>query len=139
MVEFFRQGLGAGFARYRPMRFLCAGGIATVSHWLLMAILIALGVPELPATAAGSVAGALVNFFSQRHLTFHDRRVTHLAVWPYVLACLLSWLINASVFHIGFAWAEWPVAIAQGLATLVAALASYFLYGRLVFRQGGKA
>lgn len=139
MVEFFTQGLGAGFARHRPMRFLCAGGIATLSHWLLMAILIALGVPELPATVAGSVAGALVNFFSQRHLTFRDRRVTNMAVWPYVLACLLSWLINAWVFHLGFAWAGWPVAIAQVLATLMAALASYFLYGRLVFRQGGKA
>jgi putative flippase GtrA len=104
-----------------------------------MAFLIALGVPELSATVAGSVAGALVNFFAQRDLTFRDRRVTNMAVWPYVLACLLSWLINAWVFHLVFAWVAWPVAIAQGLATLMAALASYFLYGRLVFRQGGKA
>jgi putative flippase GtrA len=139
MVEFFRQGLGAVVAQYRPLRFVCASGIATLSHWLLMAFLIGLGVPALQATVVGSVAGALANFFAQRHLTFHDRRVTAMAVWPYVLACLLSWLINAGVFQLGFAWAGFPVAIAQGLATLMAALASYVLYGCLVFRQGGQA
>ncbi|EYC51570.1 polysaccharide biosynthesis protein GtrA [Hylemonella gracilis str. Niagara R] len=139
MVEFFRLGWGFGFARYRPMRFVCAGGIATVSHWLLMAALIGLGQPELLATVVGSVSGALVNFFAQRHLTFRDRPVTHMAVWPYAWTCLLSWLINAWVFHLCFAWAGWPVAVAQGLATLMAAWASYFLYGRLVFRQGGQS
>lgn len=139
MVQFFTQGLGAGYARYRPLRFVCAGGIATLSHWLLMAILIALGAPALPATVVGSVTGALVNFFAQRHLTFRERRVTATVVGPYVLACLLSWLINAGVFHLGFARAGFPVVIAQSLATLMAAMASYFLYGCLVFRQGGKA
>jgi len=114
------------------LRFLGAGGLATLLHWGVMGALILLGASALAATVAGSVAGALGNYGLQSRWVFAARASAH-AMRRYVCTLPLGWGVNAVVFAVLAAHAT--VWLAQIGAHAVVAAVNFMLYRSLVFHE----
>ncbi len=119
----------------QPLRFLVAGGLATAVHWGVMWLLVVAGQAPFHATAAGGLAGGVVNYGLQRRLTF-DYRGSHTGVMPrYLLSCAAAWLVNLLVFQLLHVPAGLPTGIAQFATTALVSLMNYLVYRRLVFHD----
>jgi len=117
----------------QPVRFTLVGGLATVSHWLVMALAINLGAMPAMATAIGAVIGALVNYILQRNVTFQSNNSHRTALRRYLIVCLLIWGANLFIFFTLYHIVLLATVYAQLLTTLLVAFMSYFLYKRTVF------
>ncbi len=119
----------------QPFRFLISSGLATLSHWLVMAIMIAMDISAAIATAIGAMIGAVVNYLLQRKVTFQSTVRHTRAIPTYLLVVLISWCANLGIFislHDGLMLPTWP---AQVITTLTVASLSYLLYKRIVFHE----
>ncbi|MCF6263191.1 MAG: GtrA family protein [Xanthomonadales bacterium] len=117
------------------LKFTFSGGVATASHWLVMALLIHAGVAALVATAVGAFFGAVVNYFLQRNLTFESKTPHRIVFLPYLIVCLQIWIANGLIFYILHHAAKVNAVFSQGITTLIIALISYLLYKRIVFND----
>lgn len=115
------------------MRFVMTGGLATLSHWLTMALLILAGMLPSLATAIGALVGAVVNYLMQKAYTFRSSRSHRVALPRYVAACIVLWLANLLLFMLLHRLFYVPVMPAQFLTTGFVALLSYWLYRGMVF------
>ncbi|MCF6225660.1 MAG: GtrA family protein [Xanthomonadales bacterium] len=123
------------YFRIELLKFTFSGGVATASHWLVMALLIHAGVAALIATAAGAFFGAVVNYFLQRNVTFQSKTPHRLVLLPYFIVCLQIWIANVLFFYILHYAAEIDATYSQGITTSIVALISYLLYKRIVFNE----
>lgn len=123
------------YFRIELLKFSFSGGVATVSHWLVMALLIHVGVAALLATAAGAFIGAVVNYILQRNITFQSKAPHRIVFLPYLIVCLQIWIANILFFYLFHHAAEINATYSQGITTLILALISYLLYKRLVFYE----
>jgi len=110
-----------------------SGGLATVSHWLVMALLINAGTPAFTATGVGAFVGSIVNYFLQRNLTFQSKTPHRIALLRYNFVCLQTWITNLLIFYLLHHIALLNTAYSQLLTTFTVSLLSYFLYKRVVF------
>ena len=115
------------------IRFVASGGVATLSHWLAMALLMAAGTSPVMATSSGAVVGALVNYLMQKAYTFRSSNSHHIELPRYVAACALLWLANQLLFMLLMRLLDLSIPSIQLLTTAVVALLSYWLYRRMVF------
>lgn len=118
------------------IRFIGTGGLATVSHWISMAALIAMGMDALYATMTGAIIGAIVNYILQSRVTFkisggHARNIP-----VYLVATTGSWCANAALFFLIIKFIGLPASAAQVITTGLVAILNYFLYSKLVFIAG---
>ncbi|MFE8069831.1 GtrA family protein [Marinobacteraceae bacterium S3BR75-40.1] len=119
----------------QPLRFVVTGGLATLIHWLSMALFIAWGISPFMATAGGAVLGAVSNYGLQHRVTFRSQRSHRSALPRYLVSLVLAFLTNQLVFtalHLGL---HVQVALAQLLTTGAVAVLNYRLYERLVFHD----
>lgn len=119
----------------RILRFSLAGGLATASHWLVMALMINAGAVPATATAIGAFIGAIINYILQRHVTFQSNVAHHFALLRYLGVCTLTWFVNLIFFLVLHRIVLLSPLYAQGITTLTVALMSYFLYKRIVFND----
>ncbi len=119
----------------QPMRFALSGGLATASHWLVMALMINVGTLPATATAVGAFIGAVVNYILQRNVTFKSNAAHRSTLRRYFAVCTLLWVANLLFFSIFHHAILLSAMYAQGITTLVVALMSYFLYKRIVFND----
>jgi putative flippase GtrA len=119
----------------QPLRFLFSGGLATLAHWLVMALLIMAGSDAAVATGVGAIVGALVNYILQRNVTFRSSVAHRRAMQAYLLACVIIWCANLAVFIILHSGLGLTPLYAQGLTTAIVACLSYVLYKRMVFHE----
>ncbi len=117
----------------RPLRFLGAGGVSTLAHWAVMAVLVYVGTMPLVATVVGAAVGAATNYGLQYHVTFRSDRAHRHALPRYLLVCGVGWLANALLFAGLYNGLNLSVAAAQVLTTMAVAVLSYGLYKQLVF------
>lgn len=119
----------------QSIRFVLSGGLATTSHWLVMALMINTGIFPTIATATGAFIGAIINYILQRNMTFKFK-ATHRSTLPrYIIVCVLLWVANLLIFFVLHRITLISTMNAQGFTTLVVALMSYFLYKRIVFND----
>lgn len=117
----------------RFVRFLIGGGIATATHWGLMAVLIAGGVVDLVATTIGALAGASVNYLLQHRYTFASSREHRDAVPAYVFVTILTLYLNGFTYRTLSHIAGMPMAASQACTTAMLAAINYLLYRTRVF------
>ena len=117
------------------MRFVFSGGLATLSHWGSMWLLILWGLPAATATAIGAAIGAVLNYLLQYHLTFRTSRPHRQAVPAYLLTCTIGWCANLGLFAL-LQYCGLAVVPAQGLTTVAVAVLNFWLYKRIVFHDG---
>ncbi len=121
----------------QPLRFLLSSGLATISHWFVMVMMIIAGTAPTIATAVGAFIGAVTNYFLQHKVTFRTNLTLnhHFRLLRYIFVCALIWLFNFVFFFMLYRTAMLPIVVAQGATTLTIALMSYFLYKRIVFNE----
>ena len=104
----------------RVPRFLLAGGVATLFHWLTMLVLIGWGLNAVLATATGATVGLLANYVGQYRFAFCSNlphRALNLTGFSLLLMAGLS------------------VAPSQIITTGLVAFANYLFAQRFVFHE----
>ena len=124
-----------GGSSLQAIRFAFSGGLATASHWLVMAIMIKVGTIPAIATAVGAFIGAVVNYILQRNVTFQSNAAHRSTLRRYIAVCTLTWIANLLFFSVFHHTILLSAMYAQGITTFVVALMSYFLYKRIVFND----
>lgn len=115
--------------------FLAAGGLATGTHWTVMALLVAFGLEPALATLSGSVTGAAANYGLQRQLAFRSSSPHWPTLKRYVLACALAALANTVIFILVHHALTIPAMPAQAVTTAVVAMLNFIVYQRFVFHE----
>jgi putative flippase GtrA len=126
----FRQAMSA--CTQLPL-FLISGGLATISHWTVMLLLIKGGASPLISTAIGASVGAFLNYEMQFYWTF-GAKCTHGRSAPfYACTALLSWGLNASCFYVLITIVQLNIYTGQVLTTAIVTIVNFILYKRIVF------
>jgi putative flippase GtrA len=115
--------------------FITAGGLATLFHWFVMAVLISAGFEPTLATAGGSLSGAAMNYGLQRRLAFRYAGPHRSTVWRYLGSCGFAWFCNLAFFYMFNHVLALPVMLSQVATTGLVAALNYIVYQRLVFYE----
>lgn len=124
--------------KHLPMQlqgFIAAGGLATLFHWLVMAGLVGAGLEATPATASGSLSGAVMNYGLQRRLAFRNAGSHRHTAWRYFMSCIGAWLCNLVFFFLLNHILILSVTLSQIVTTGLVAALNYLVYRRLVFHE----
>lgn len=113
-------------------RFLAAGGVATLLHWGVMAVLVTCGVQAWCATALGMAVGATANYFLQRRYVFLQAQ--GFSVGIYVLSVAMAWSVNLAAFQVLHASGA-EVASAQLVSTGLVGVLNFLFLHRFVDRR----
>lgn len=117
------------------LRFIVAGGLSTLSHWLVMAIMIFAAIMPEIASAAGALFGAVVNYILQKTFAFQSVQRHRITLPRYVAVCILLWLANLLIFSTMIRLLSVQIIIAQIITTALVAILSYWLFKRNVFND----
>ncbi len=120
--------------RSKLPRFLLAGGVATLLHWLTMLVLIDWGLNAVPATATGATVGLLANYFGQHRYAFRSDLPHRIAFPRYLTGAALGWGLNLAGFSLLLV-AGLSIVPSQVITTGLVALANYFFAQRFVFHE----
>lgn len=102
-----------------------------------MAILIAVGIDPVYATAGGAFVGAIFNYIMQYYYTFKSDNTHIYAVFTYSLTVLFGFLSNELIFVLFYNFLKERVIISQLSATAVVTIQNYLAYKYLVFSSKG--
>jgi putative flippase GtrA len=84
-------------ATARFLRYVAAGGVGTVCHYLLLGLLVAqAGVRPAPASVAGALLGAGVNYILNYHFTFASNLSHRLTVPRFATVAVISAVLNGA-------------------------------------------
>lgn len=108
-------------------RYAVAGGVATASHYALMAGLVELGHwPAGLASVTGAALGAVVAYGLNRAWTFAGHDVTHRQALPrFLVVAGIGALLNGAGVWVGTAALGWHWLAAQVASTLAVLVAGY--------------
>ena len=130
-----RRPSGSGLAHWIHSFSLhvVTGFAAVAAHYALMYALLRAGLPPVPASAVGFLAGALTRFVLSYAHIFSPTRGVHVAGVRFVVAIAAQIAANsaslAGLTHAGLG--VWP---AQVLTTLLLTVVNYLVYRWWVFR-----
>lgn len=101
------------------LRYALTGGLATVTHYLvLMALVEGLRVAPPWAAAAGALCGAVVAYAGNRRFTFADSGTSHARALPrFALVALFGAALNGIIVGMGIHSLGLHYLLAQLLAT----------------------
>ena len=116
------------------LRFLISGGIATAVHWGVFWGLLTLQIEAVLASSIGAFLGAIVTYFLQYFFTFNTKRQHKKALFAYMPAVLISWLLNLGLFYSLYGRLFSDPLIAQVVTTGVVMVVNFLLYKKVVFR-----
>ena len=112
------------------VRYAIAGAAGTAVHYLvLIALVQAASLSAVPASTAGAVAGALVNYRLNHRYTFESDQAHGRALPRFALVALAGIAVNAAVVAAMIAFVSPNYLLAQVAATAVV-LVSGFLVNR---------
>lgn len=115
--------------------FIIAGSIATLLHWLSMAVFVYFEMEPTRATLIGSIVGAALNYLLQRQLAFRNAGPHSRTLLRYVSSCLFAWLCNVIIFYwLNSVW-NMPVSLSQIVTTGLVASLNFVVYQRIVFHD----
>lgn len=104
----------------RFVSFASVGAVGTVAHYLVLWSLVEIGgVGVLPATTAGFVAGAVINYGLNRRITFASN-APHASALPKFLAVATAGaFLNAAMMKLFAVYTDLHYLLAQVGATIV--------------------
>jgi putative flippase GtrA len=115
----------------RVIKFLLSGGLATLIHSGGMYVFVSLALGPHAAFLGGFIIAVVIRFFIDRHIVFEATQGKMLGQFPrYALACVLTYLVSASLFYLLFNIVHFPIVVAF---TLSVALTAIFAYASLNF------
>lgn len=116
------MGIGT-FARYA-----LTGGLATVTHYTVLLVLVELlGFPTPGSTALGAVCGALVAYLANRCFTFSSIAPHRRALPRFFAVAALGAGLNSLIVWSGTSALHWHYLAVQAIATIVIFALTYHL------------
>lgn len=116
------------------LRYLVAGGSALGLHFLLMTLLIETGSSgEVAASAAGFLAGCLLNYTLQYHYTFTSNVDHQSAVLRYTVVTLAMLVLNLLIFKALLTLVSTGWVLAQLIASGMVFLGNFVINRRFTF------
>jgi putative flippase GtrA len=117
-------------------KFLVVGGLATLSQFALLFLLVELQLcSEVVASAMGYGLGAVVSYLLNYYFTFNSQQ-NHLATVPkFVAVAVLGLSVNTLVFYLANAVLPW-YGLSQCVATGASLVANYLLHRFWIYRNG---
>jgi len=110
------------------LRYAIAGAAGTAVHYLvLIALVQGASVAAVPASTAGAVAGALVNYRLNHRYTFESDRSHGRALPRFALVALAGIAVNAAVVAAMIAFVSPNYLIAQVAATAVVLVGGFLV------------
>jgi putative flippase GtrA len=107
------------------LRYAGVGGLATVAHWALLALLVEkAGVAPWLASGCGAVLGAQVAFFGNRRYTFGHAGPLWPAWWRFMGTALLGGGVGMAIVALGVALGAHYL-LAQAVATALVLLMTF--------------
>jgi putative flippase GtrA len=107
------------------LRYAGVGGLATVAHWALLALLVEkAGVAPWLASGCGAVLGAQVAFFGNRRYTFGHAGPLWPAWWRFMGTALLGAAVGMAIVALGVALGVHYL-LAQAVATALVLLLTF--------------
>lgn len=108
------------------VRYAAVGGLATVAHWLLLAVLVEqAGWAPWLASGAGAVLGAQVAFITNRRYTFDHQGALWPAWWRFMATALVGGVVGGmGIVALGVALGAHYL-LAQAVATGVGMLLTF--------------
>lgn len=130
-----RRPSGSGLAHWIHTFSLhvITGFAAVAAHYALMYALLRAGLPPVPASAIGFLAGALTRFVLSYAHIFAPTRGVHVAGVRFVIAIAAQLAANSALLA-ALTQAGVPVWPAQVLTTVLLTVANYLVYRWWVFR-----
>ncbi|WP_148280206.1 GtrA family protein [Rubrivivax gelatinosus] len=123
-------------SRAEPLRYAVVGALATVAHWLTLAVLVeAAGWAAWTASGAGAALGAQVAFAGNRSFTFAGARQLPLLAswWRFQLTAAAGGALGMAIVAAGVALGVYYL-LAQVLATGVVFVCGYLVNRHWSFR-----
>lgn len=123
---------------FKLVRYLISGGTAATSNLTTLFFLVQFGhMHYLPASILAFAISVVVSFTMQKFWTFQDTPLhdVHTQFARYLAIVLMNLLLNTSLVYLLVEKAGVWYLIAQGLASVVVAIAGYFGYRHFVFRD----
>jgi putative flippase GtrA len=119
----------------RIVKFLLSGGLAALIHSTGMYMLLALRLGPHLAFLGGFTIAVVIRFFVDRHIVFEATHWNWRAQLPrYAIACVLAYLVSATLFYLFFDVIHLHIALAFVLSIV---LTTMFAYAALNFALTG--
>lgn len=100
------------------MRFAGVGAIGTAGHYLTLVLLVeAAGVDAVPASLAGFVVGALINYHLNRVYTFRSDIAHRIALPKFLAIAAIGAVLNTLIMSLALNQLRLHYLLAQILAT----------------------
>jgi putative flippase GtrA len=119
----------------RFVGFVAAGGTATVINYTLFALLYAVGVNYLLASALGYVSGIGVSFAINKLFVFHDSSHRSHQFLRYTAIYVVALGAQLGLLEIGVRAGLDPL-IANAIALAIVVVGNFFVVRRFVFTSG---
>ena len=117
------------------VRFLISGGLATIVHWAVFALLAHVGIVAVLATTLGAITGAIVNYYLQFYVTFKSQQ-KHIKTLPnYLIAVGFSFFLNGLIFMGLEKILPNELMVVQILTSMVVTVINFILYKKVVFHD----
>lgn len=107
----------------RALSFAAIGGIATLVHYAILVLLVETqGVSALPASSAGFICSALLNYSLNYHVTFRSTRRHATTAPKFLLIASIGLAFNSAIVSAGTVGLGWNYLLVQVVATVVVLL-----------------
>ncbi|QGZ40674.1 putative flippase GtrA [Pseudoduganella flava] len=125
-------GARSNFSARSFLTFLCVGGISTLVHYGLMALLVHAGLPAVPASCAGFALSAVLNYLLNDWLTFRSNEDNGVTAPRFAIVALSGLLLNHLLLTL-LTNAGLSIVPAQLLTTAGVILWNYCIHGAWTF------
>jgi len=117
------------------MRFLLAGGIATLAHFATLIVLVELAaVPVLGASLAGYLVGMVVGYLLNYHFAFRSHAPHQETAWRFLLVACMGFILNGLLMAGLLNLPGFGYVMAQVVASLMVLLWSFGANALWIFR-----
>jgi len=129
------------FRQLKPLvtQFLCFAGvraIGTLAHYGVLIMLVqGAGVGAVPASTAGFVVGALINYILNYRYTFASTRRHHETLLRFFIVAGVGLLLNGLLMTLGTKWLDLNYLLTQVLSTGFVLLWNFTINRIWTFRQ----
>lgn len=114
-------------------RYVGTGALNTIVGWIVIFLLMAKGASPILANISGYFVGLVLGFLVSKNFVFHSAGRSRDEVARYLVAFVISFLLNLSALHFLLEVLYWNQNIAQAVAAIVYTVIMYFLTRFFVF------
>ena len=108
------------------VKFTSVGFVSAIGHYgLLIALVQIAAVPAVPASAAGALLGACINYSLNYHYTFRSTRQHHESVLRFALVAVVGLVLNTLFMWVGVELIEVHYLLSQVTTTVLLLIWSF--------------